>query len=242
MSKSLLSNLNIKTKKNNDKPYVCEFCGTGYTRESTILTHVCEMKRRHLAKDDKHVVLGFTAFKRYYQISHPNAKERTYDDFCKSQFYNGFIKFGSYVSNVRPLYPQKYIDYVVTSGVKLDRWCDDNLYYKYVLDLIRRESAETALERSVNTMLEWSEKYGIDWIQYFTKASPNRVIQDIKDGKISPWLILNSPSGQQMLRGLHDEQLVDLTEVLDITFWKKRFATYSLDLDLVKEVVKVSGL
>lgn len=242
MSKSLLSNLNIMTKKNNEKPHVCQFCGTGYTRESTLLTHVCEMKRRHLAKDDKHVVLGFAAFKRYYQLSHPNAKERTYEDFCKNQFYNGFIKFGSYVSNVRPLYPQKYIDYVITSGEKLDKWCSDNLYYKYVLDLIRRESAETALERSVNTMVEWSEKYSIPWNDYFKKASPNRVIQDIKDGKVSPWLILNCPSGQNMLRGLHDDQLVDLTEVLDIGFWKKRFVTYSLDLDLVREVVKASGL
>ena len=35
------------------------------------------------------------------------------------------------MSNVKPLYPHKYIDYVVTSGVKLDHWCREELYEKY---------------------------------------------------------------------------------------------------------------
>jgi hypothetical protein len=54
------------------------------------------------------------------------------------------------------LYPEKYIDYVVTSGVKLDHWCKEELYEQYALNLILKEDVTTALERSINTMIEWA--------------------------------------------------------------------------------------
>ena len=48
------------TTKN--KPFVCEYCGHGYTQEKTLFVHVCEQKRRALAKTERHVVLGFDTF------------------------------------------------------------------------------------------------------------------------------------------------------------------------------------
>ena len=79
-------------------------------------------------------------------------KDKTYDDFCKSPYYNAFVKFGSFINNVRPLYPERYVDHVVTSGVKLDHWCKEELYEQYATNLIKKENVETALERSIMTM------------------------------------------------------------------------------------------
>ena len=69
------------------------------------------------------VQLGYIAFNQFYKLSAGAKKDKTYEEFCKSSYYNAFVKFGSFVSNVKPLYPEKYINYVVTSGVKLDQWC-----------------------------------------------------------------------------------------------------------------------
>ena len=113
------------------KPYVCEYCGNSYTREKTLAVHMCQPKRRALQKNEKRVQLGLYAFNQFYKLSAGSKKEKTYEDFCKSPYYNAFVKFGSFVSNVRPLYPERYIDYVVTSGVKLDHWCRDEMYEKY---------------------------------------------------------------------------------------------------------------
>ena len=44
------------------KPYVCEYCKTGYTREKTLAVHMCEKKRRALQKDEKRVRFGMYAF------------------------------------------------------------------------------------------------------------------------------------------------------------------------------------
>ena len=224
------------------KPYVCQYCNHGYSRESTLMTHVCEQKRRALAQHEKHVVLGFDTFKKFYKLTQNMKHEKTYQEFCKSQYYNAFVKFGSFVSNVNPLYPDNFIDYVIKSGVKLDHWCRDELYDKYVVDLIRTENVETALQRSINHMLKWAEANNSIWEHYFLYVSLSRATYDIKDGKISPWLILNSPSGKELLKNLNDEQLTAISAVIDPTFWIAKFKKLPADVDFVKQIVKESNL
>lgn len=232
----------LSLKVDKSKPYICQFCGHGYTQEKTLLVHICEQKRRHLAKDEKHVMIAYQAFVRFFQLTQNLKGTKTYEDFRKSPYYNAFVKFGSYVSNVNPLYPENYVDWVVKSGVKLDHWCRDALYEKYVLELIHTEKVETALQRSVSHMLEWANSNGSVWNHYFRYVSPNRATFDIKDGKISPWLILNCESGKKLLDELNDEQLASISNIIDPTVWVEKFRKYRTDLELVKEVVKESNL
>ena len=222
---------------------MCEYCGSGYVREKTLAAHMCEKKRRALQRDEKRVRHGFYAFQRFYKLSAGTKKEKTYEDFCNSQYYNAFVKFGSFLSNVKPLYPEKYIDYVVTSGVKLDHWCKEEMYEKYALDLILKEDVTTALERSVKTMMEWAEQNEpAAWNHYFNYVSLNRAVWHIKDGKISPWLVLNCKTGKQALSKFNDEQLNMLTNVLDPKHWAIRFKRQPKDVQLVKDVAKQAGL
>lgn len=211
-------------------------------REKTLAAHMCEPKRRWLQKDEKRVRYGLYAFQRFYALSAGTKKEKTYEDFAKSPYYNAFVKFGSFVSNVKPLYPEKYIDYVVTSGVKLDHWCRDEMYEKYALELILKEDVTTALERSVNNMMTWAEEKGSAWNHYFNYVSTNRAVWDIKDGKISPWLILNCRTGKEMLSKFNDEQLALVYHVINPEHWALRFKRQSKDVELVKEIVKESKL
>jgi len=224
------------------KPYVCEYCGTGYTREKTLAVHMCQPKRRALQKNEKRVQLGLYAFNQFYKLSAGAKKQKTYEEFCKSSYYNAFVKFGSFVSNVKPLYPEKYIDYVVTSGVKLDHWCREEMYEKYATELIKKEGVQTALERSVITMMEWADENNSVWNHYFHYVSLNRAVWHIKDGKISPWLILNCASGKEMLSKLNDEQLGLIYNIVDPQHWSMRFKRQPSDVELAKEVTKESNL
>ena len=231
------------TLQSNSKPYVCEYCNTGYTREKTLAVHMCEQKRRHLQKDEKRVQLGFYAFNQFYKLSAGARQDKTYQEFCKSQYYNAFVKFGSFLNNVKPLYPEKYIDHVVTSGVKLDHWCKEELYEKYAVNLIRKEGVETALERTVMTMMEWAEEQETaPWNHYFYYVSLNRAVWHIKDGKISPWLVLNCKSGKEMLSKFNNEQLEMVYHVMDPEHWAMRFKRNPKDVELVKQVAQESKL
>lgn len=224
--------------KQNSKPYKCEYCNTSYSKESTLLVHVCEKKRRALQRDEKRVQTGFYAFNQFYKLGTGAMKDKTYEDFCKSPYYNAFVKFGSFVTNVRPLYPEKYIDYIVTSGIKIDKWCDEAVYEKYATELIQREDVTVALERSINTMVEWSkENAPAVWNHYFDYVNLNRAVFHIKDGKISPWLILNSESGKKMMAKFNEEQLSIVYQIMDPAHWSKVFKNKPSDLTLAKSII-----
>ena len=224
------------------KPFECQYCSKQFVKESTLMVHVCEQKRRALAQHEKHVVLGFQTFDQFYKKTQNFKGAKTYEEFCKSPYYNAFVKFGSFMSNVKPLYPERFIHYVVTSGTKLDQWCRDDVYDQYVINLIKTESVETALERSVKHMVSWAESNSASWNHYFLYVSRTRAMFDIKDGKISPWVILNSPSGKAMIKEFDDVQLNAVSAVLDIPYWVSKFKKFPDDLDLVKSIIKESKL
>lgn len=225
-----------------EQAYTCQYCGHKFSKEKTLAVHVCEQKRRHLAKHDRHVVLGFDTYNKFYKTTQNSRGDKTYEDFAKSPYYNAFVKFGSFVSNVNPLYPDKFINYVITSGVKLDHWCRDELYDKYVVDLIKKENVETALERSISHMMDWGEKNQAQWNHYFLYVSLSRAVFDVRDGKISPWLILNSKNGKDMLRKFNDEQLTAIGPIMDLPFWLNKFKKLPADTELVKQVIKESNI
>ena len=222
--------------------YECQYCGHKFTKEKTLAVHMCEQKRRAFAKTEKHVVLGFDAYNRFYKKTQNSKRDKTYDEFAKSPYYNAFVKFGSFVSNVNPLYPDNFLDYVVTSGVKLDHWCRDELYEKYVQHLIRTESVETALQRSINHMMTWGDANTAPWNHYFLYVSLSRASFDIRDGKISPWLLLNSSNGKSMLSKFSDEQLAAIGPSIDPQFWIKKFKSLPADVELVRQVIKESNI
>ena len=218
--------------------YKCNYCDKEFTKEKTLSVHVCEQKRRHMSKTEKHVQLGLLAYNRFYEISQKNSAKKTFDDFASSPYYNAFVKFGSFLSNTAPIIPERFIDFVIKSGVKLDHWCRDELYDTYVSELIKIEPADGAIQRTIQTMMDWADDKEASWNHYFSYANLNRITHDIKEGKISPWVLLNCKAGKEMLQKMNDEQLEIVSPVIDPQFWLKRFKTLPADVELVRDVIK----
>ena len=224
------------------KPFICPYCKTGFSRERTLTSHMCEKKRRSQQENEKRVQLGFYVFNKFFRMHMGARTDKTYAEFCESQQYNAFVKFGSFLANVKPLYPDKYIDYVLRSGAKMTKWTDEDFYEQYVVDLVRKEGVETALERTIQTMTEWAEDTGNNWNNYFREVSTNRAVWHIKDGKVSPWLIMNCKSGKAMMAKFSDEQLNMVYKILDPRHWGIRFNRHVADVKLVKDVAQQAGL
>jgi len=216
----------------------CEFCQKTFTKEKTLFVHVCEQKRRHLSKNEKHVQAGLLTYQRFYEITQKSAKQKTFDEFALSPYYTAFVKFGSFIVNTAPIYPERFIDYVIRSGVKLDHWCRDSLYEQYIAELIKIEPADGAVQRTIKTMMDWADSNQSPWEHYFSYVNLNRSTHDIKEGLISPWLVLNTRAGKDMLKRMNDEQLEIIGPVIDPQYWLRRFQTYPADHELVKDIVK----
>lgn len=225
-----------------DQPFHCIHCNKSFMKEKTLIAHMCEQKRRILQRDEKRVQTGYFAYNRFYKITQNNKKNKAYEDFCQSSYYNAFVKFGSFINNVNPLYPDKFIDYVIKSGTKLDHWCKDALYEAYLLEMLKVEPVESAIQRSLQTMMEWADDHSANYSHYFNYVSLNRSVHDILDGKVSPWIILNSNSGKTMLSKMNDEQLKMITSVVDVPYWMKKFKEQPADVALVMEICKETGI
>jgi hypothetical protein len=225
-----------------DQPNECVHCGKRFMNPRTLVSHMCENKRRALQKDEKRVQAGFLVFNRFYQLTQNCNKSKTYEEFCKSSFYNAFVKFGSFINNVNPLYPEKFIDYVIKSGVKLDHWCRDELYEKYLYEMIKTEPVESAISRSLQTMMDWADVSQAQFTHYFNYVNHNRAVHDIRNGKVSPWIILNCASGKKLLQTFNDEHLELIAPALDMTFWLKKFKSSLDDVSLVKDVCFEAGI
>lgn len=221
-----------------EQPCKCVHCGKSFMKPKTLASHMCERKRRALQKDEKRVQAGFLAFNRFWQLTQNSNKLKTYDDFADSSYYNAFVKFGSFINNARPIYPDKFIDYVIKSGVKLDHWCRDALYEKYLYETLKTEPVEAAVQRSIATMMEWGDENSAPFAHYFRYASTNRAVHDILNGRISLWVVLNSVSGKTLIQKMNDEQLNLIAPAFDLPYWLKRFKELPADVALVKEILK----
>lgn len=224
------------------QPYNCVHCSKSFMQEKTLVAHMCERKRRALQKDEKRVQAGFLAFNRFWKIAQGGKKLKTYDEFCDTSYYNAFVKFGSFINNVNPLYPDKFIDYVIKSGVKLDHWCRDELYETYLYEAIKLEPVESAVQRTLQTMMEWGEEHRAEFAHYFNYASLNKAVHDIRNGHISPWVVLNTSTGQAMIRNMSDEQLDMISPAFDVPFWLRKFKEVPADVALVKEICNEVGI
>lgn len=221
-----------------DQPFKCVHCDKSFMKEKTLVAHMCERKRRALQETEKRVQAGFMAFNRFWQLTQKAKKSKSYDEFADSSYYNAFVKFGSFINNVNPLYPEKFVDWVIKSGVKLDNWCRDELYEQYLYETLKTEPVESAVQRTLQTMMEWADANRAQFNHYFNYVSLNRAVYDIKNGSVSAWVILNTRSGYKMITNMSDDQLDMIAPAFDIPFWQRKFKESPADVALVKEICK----
>jgi hypothetical protein len=108
--------------------------------------------------------------------------------------------------------------------------------------MLKVEPVESAVQRTITTMMEWSDSSGAQWYHYFNYANFNRAVHDIRNGKISAWVLLNCKTGKEMLANFNDDQLMLVEPALDLVYWTKHFKSKSADVAMVKEICKESGI
>jgi hypothetical protein len=204
---------------------------------------MCESKRRWEQKDEPHVRLGQQAYIIFFKQTQPNSDKLKYGDFVKSNYYNAFVKFGRFLIDYRVVNTKRYIEYVINSKFKLDRWCTEQYYLDWLSGYLRTEHWEDALTRSLVTMDDWAEAAGenIQSKSYFFANSSNKIVQDIINGRISCWVIFNTETGKEFLSKLNEEQVTLVYDYIDPDYWRQYFIKFNKESKIVKETLKEVG-
>jgi len=202
----------------------CEFCKRTFMRESTLLKHICEYKHRWLDRDRRGNQIGFQCWLQFYTKHSTGKKNKTYEEFIKSAYYTAFVKFGSYCIEIKNINIPRYVDYLLKENIKLDTWCTDSNYNKFLIDYLKTEDALDAVARTVEHCLQATEEEKIQSNDYLRYGNRNKICYAISNGRISPWVLYQSQSGVKLLDTLGEEQIKMIYDYINPVQWAIKFS------------------
>lgn len=221
--------------------FKCEHCQKQFVKETSLALHVCEQKRRALQKDESGVRLGFQAYVKFYATVSGSAKTKTYQEFAKSAYYRAFVKFGRYCVESRAINPAQFMTWLLKTQKKIDYWCSDKVYTEYLLEYLRIEAVDDALTRAIEYSMTWEEKTqhpAKDCLRY---GNINATCYAVTAGRISPWIIYNSESGQKFLNTLDSSQVATIWSYIDSDVWQKKFREHAEDQAYAQQILTRAG-
>lgn len=233
--------INIPDKKTKHQ---CKFCNKYLSSANSLIKHKCEPSKRYGLKDDREFRIAFLAYLRMYD-SMGGFKSTTLTneiDFVRSSLYTGFMKFGKYAHNVGMYNVPEYIEFLAKNDVALDKWCDDGIYYLFVSHISLNETPYAAIEKTIKTMHGWGEETGLQWSDYFESCNQYKVISNIKNGKVSPWVIYNTTSGKNFLRTLDKKTVRDLYKFVDPDKWMAKMSIHKKDVSVIVSILTKIGM
>jgi len=239
--------LPTKTLKNTKKPseikseFQCEFCNRYFQKETTMISHLCEQKRRWQDHDLAGNRIGFQSWLRFYKKNTATKKQLTYVDFAKSSYYIAFVKFGHYCVNVKVINVNRYADWLLDNKIKIDNWCSDVNYNKFLIQYLKDEDPLDAIARSIETTIDLAKEAGIQSKDCLRYVNRNRICQYIINGKISPWMLFHSASGISFLEALDEVQQKYILEYINPEQWAIKFKRDADMVIQVKQLLEVGG-
>jgi hypothetical protein len=242
-----VSLLQIKTLKNTKKnsetksEFSCEFCNRSFQRETTMIKHLCENKRRWQDKDQPGNRIGFQSWLNFYTKNTGTKKKKTYTDFTKSAYYIAFVKFGHYCVDLKCINVTRYADWLLKNQIKIDSWCSDKNYTSFLIEYLRTEDHMDAIARSIETTIDLSKDAGIATKDCLRYANKNRIAYAITTGKISPWMLYQSESGVRFLEELDESQQKMIIDYINPEQWAIKFRRNTELVTQAKELLNAAG-
>ena len=231
-----------QSKTSLESETTCKWCEKEFRNERTLAAHMCPKKRRWADREMTHVRLGYRVFQMFYELNTAAAKTKSMEDFIRSQYYEGFVKFGRSCVRNEYLDPEKFAEWLIKNGKKLADWNKDSLYNEFLLEYVKKETGLRALERSILYLAEWADDNSCDWQEYFKVVSTPRAVHDIRSAKISPWLIYLSASGAELLTRFSSEQVKMIDDLINAKFWVKVFANNAEEVEAVRTACEAAGI
>ena len=221
--------------------YGCEFCKREFARESTVAKHICEYKHRWLEKDRRGNQIGFQSWVQFYKKNTGSRKHNTYEEFIRSSYYTAFAKYGMFCVDVNVLNVSRFTDWLLKNQIKIDNWCSDSTYTRYLIEYLRHEDSMDAIARSIETTITKAVEEKIRSCDYLRYGNTNKICYQITLGKISPWMLYHSESGSRFLDTLNPEHVKIIIDYINPEQWALKFKRNPDDVNRVKELLREAG-
>lgn len=219
----------------------CDHCQREFSRETSLVVHMCETKRRNQERNERGVELGLQAYLKFYETMQGSSRLKSWDDFVSSSYYKAFVKWGRYCVNTRVINPSRFLEWLLKHGKKIDRWASDTIYTEYLLQYLPVEAANDALNRAQDWSEDWAEKTGSPSRDCLRYGNSNMICHAVTTGRLSAWVLYNCESGRQWLSNLDAVEMQIVWPYIDSDTWARRFQEYTADQIWVEETLTSKG-
>lgn len=163
--------------------------------------------------------------------------------FLHSKFYKPFIRFASFVKQVRIPDPDLYILQMVDLDMAPVLWTNDQVYAAFLEYMDRKLPATKHAQISIDTLFDYQEALGCTSPgDVFSKVNPNELIQLIRQRKLSPWLLLHSPKFHALFAGLTKDQRIVIETIIRPKYWAEKLKNNPEAVEIMKQFVKQMDL
>jgi len=220
--------------------HTCEFCNKSFARETTIAKHLCEPKRRWQDREKHGSRIAHTSWIQFYS-KHGNKKQKDFAEFIKSAYYTAFIKFGNYCVDAQVLNVSRYVDWLLKNQISIDKWNKDSYYTKFIIEFCKTEDPYDGITRTIQSLAELSSDEQIltkDTLRY---GNVNKICFLITKGKVSPWVLYHSESGQKFLSNLDSTQEKMIFDYINPEQWALKFHKQKNIISDIKKLLSEGG-
>ena len=137
--------------------FECQYCNKSFAKETTLMVHVSEKKKRYQSQNETGLQIGLRAYQRFYELSQGNSRVKTFEDFAESPYYRAFVRFGQYCVSVRVVNVIRFVEWLLKNNKKIDYWCKDSVYSEFLVAYLRIENHMDAIHRAIEHSITWSE-------------------------------------------------------------------------------------
>lgn len=224
--------------KKEEAPYQCHYCNKRFQRESSFIKHKCKQMER---EEKLRTALGQAAW-HYYQSWMRLQRKRVPDDraFLKSRYYLSFNRFAEFVKKLNLPTPENFIKLMVENDYPPTLWTRDEVYAMYMEHLDRSVSPRELADITAQTLDKLADALECDISEVFDLLNPSEVIELIKQRKLSPWLLLNSPKFFKFLQKVSEEnkdQFIVLEAIIRPKYWGAQFQKKPKVVQFMKDLV-----
>ena len=217
-----IKNIPTKTYKSGFK---CQFCEHEYKLYSSFTRHLlsCEQMDRYNS-DSPDIILGYLLWCESFK----NTNRKTLDllTFTKHRDYKFFVNLAEFCNKM--LLPKEaaisYMNWCISEHKKLNQWCSEDLYYKFIANSAIGITFETAIQIS----LEYMNKNQLTYNILMKEMPVSRLLNLFDLGRISYWfLFINESKTKILLNRCNEHQRNKLLKIIKLNIYLVMKPRYS---------------
>ena len=223
-----------------EKMYKCSFCQRPFKRKTWYDKHMCDKKKRFLDRNNITVIRAHRLFNHWQRQAKllRRGQEKSLEEFCKSPFYNAFLRLSEFTASEYVVSGFKYIDWLVANKIPEKKWCNPRDLDDYREYVRTTEEPEEQAETSCKNIRVWCADNGVTMPEFFRTITPGQALNMVRENKLSPWVMIGyQPCIDQLVSRFGEEMLFTLNEHINVPYWLEKTESDTDGLAKVRDVL-----